>query len=93
MFPGCFERVLQFLNETFRDGGLHGWIAVLCLFTTKMAANALINRNGMMLPTLQEQFMTSTWLIGWMVAIVDAASQFSGKQFMSVEFIWVIIIF
>ncbi|XP_071795591.1 monocarboxylate transporter 12-like [Asterias amurensis] len=78
MFPGCFERVLQFSKDTFRDGGLHGWIAVLCLFTTKMAANLLVNCLGMMLPTLQEQFMTSTWLIGWMVAIVDAASQFSG---------------
>ncbi|XP_071796102.1 monocarboxylate transporter 11-like [Asterias amurensis] len=33
---------------------------------------------GMMLPTLQEQFATSTWLIGWMVAFVNAGGYFAG---------------
>ncbi|XP_071795654.1 uncharacterized protein [Asterias amurensis] len=31
-----------------------------------------------MLPTLQEQFVTSTWLIGWMVAFVNAGGYFAG---------------
>ncbi|XP_071789705.1 monocarboxylate transporter 12-like [Asterias amurensis] len=64
--------------DTLRDGGLHGWIAVLGLFTTKVAVSTTLKGLGMMLPTLQEQFLTSTWLIGWMVAFVDAGAQISG---------------
>ncbi|XP_071790755.1 monocarboxylate transporter 12-like [Asterias amurensis] len=64
--------------DTFRDGGLHGWIAVLGLFIIKVAWNIISKGLGMMLPTLQEQFLTSTWLIGWMFALVDAGLQFSG---------------
>ena len=79
MSSGCFGRVLQSLVDTFRDGGLRGWIAVLCLFTTKMALAVLVKGLGMMLPSLQEQFVTSTWLIGWMVAFVSAGISFSGK--------------
>ncbi len=78
MDPGYFERVLYSSIDTFRDGGLHGWFAVLGLLTTKLAWDIVLKGLGMMLPTLQEQFDTSTWLIGWMVAFVDAAAQFSG---------------
>ena len=79
MSSGCFGRVLQSLVDTFRDGGLRGWIAVLCLFTTKMALAVLVKGLGMMLPSLQEQFVTSTWLIGWMVAIIEASAYLSSK--------------
>ncbi|XP_071795883.1 monocarboxylate transporter 12-like [Asterias amurensis] len=78
MVSGCFERVLISSVDTFRDGGLHGWIAVLGLFTSRLAWNVLVKCLGMMLPTLQEQFVTSTWLIGWMVAFVDAGVEGSG---------------
>ncbi|XP_071795982.1 monocarboxylate transporter 12-like [Asterias amurensis] len=78
MKPGCFERVLQLVTDTLQDGGLHGWIAVLCLFTAKIAWAVLVKGLGMMLPTLQEQFVTSTWLIGWMVAFVNAGGFFAG---------------
>ncbi|XP_033639069.1 monocarboxylate transporter 12-like [Asterias rubens] len=78
MKSGCLERVLHFLTETLQDGGLHGWIAVLGLFTSKVAWCNLVKGLGMMLPTLQEQFDTSTWLIGWMVAFVHAGTLFSG---------------
>ena len=62
MKPGCFVRVMYFATETFQDGGLHGWIAVLGLFTSETAwAVLLVKGLGMMLPTLQEQFVTSTW--------------------------------
>ena len=80
MKPGCFERVLHSSIETLQDGGLHGWIAVLGLFTSKLAWNILLKGLGMMLPTLQEQFDTSTWLIGWMVAFVNAGGYFAGKH-------------
>ncbi|XP_071789706.1 monocarboxylate transporter 12-like [Asterias amurensis] len=64
--------------DTLRDGGLHGWIAVLSLFTTNVVVSTSLKALGMMLPTLQEQFLTSTWLVGWMVALVDAGSEISG---------------
>ncbi len=79
MVPGCFERVLHFSIDTLRDGGLHGWIAVLGLFTTKAVLAVLVKGLGMLLPILQEQFVTSTWLIGWMVAFVEAGAELSGK--------------
>ncbi|XP_071810310.1 monocarboxylate transporter 12-like [Asterias amurensis] len=78
MKSGCLERVLYFLTETLQDGGLHGWIVVLGLFTSKVAWCILVKGLGMMLPTLQEQFDTSTWLIGWMVAFVHSGTFFSG---------------
>ncbi|XP_033638836.1 monocarboxylate transporter 12-like [Asterias rubens] len=77
MERGCFGRVLQRLVDAFQDGGLHGWIAVLGLFISKMAWGALTKSMGMMLPSLQEQFVTSTWLIGWMVAIIEASAYLS----------------
>ncbi|XP_071795626.1 monocarboxylate transporter 12-like [Asterias amurensis] len=77
MPPGWFERVLISSKETLREGGLHGWIAVLALFASSAAWAAITKGLGMLLPTLQEQFVTSTWLIGWMVAFVDAAAQLS----------------
>ena len=79
MVPGWFERVWNYFTDTCRDGGLHGWIAVLGLFTSKVAWIVLLKGLGMMLPTLQEQFVTSTWLIGWMLAFVDAGTHLSGK--------------
>ncbi|XP_071795973.1 monocarboxylate transporter 6-like [Asterias amurensis] len=78
MKSGCLERVLYFLTETLQDGGLHGWIAVLGSFTSKIAWCNLVKGLGMMLPTLQEQFDTSTWLIGWMVAFVHSGAFISG---------------
>ena len=75
----CLERVLNSSIAIFREGGLHGWIAVFGLFTAKIAWSVLVKGMGMMLPTLQEQFDTSTWLIGWMVAFVSAGFEILGK--------------
>ncbi|XP_071795618.1 monocarboxylate transporter 12-like [Asterias amurensis] len=78
MAHGCLESVSNSLKETIRDGGIHGWIAVLGLFTCFAARVGVTKGLGMMLPTLQEQFVTSTWLIGWMVAFVSSGGAFSG---------------
>ncbi|XP_071795926.1 monocarboxylate transporter 12-like [Asterias amurensis] len=78
MASGCLERVLKSSKETYQDGGHHGWIAVLGLFTCCVAWIGILKGLGMMLPTLQEQFVTSTWLIGWMVAFVEAGAAISG---------------
>ena len=77
--PGCCTRFFHSSIDTLRDGGLYGWIAVLGLFTTKAALSTTLKGLGMMLPNLQEQFLTSTWLIGWMVPFVDAGAQISGE--------------
>ncbi|XP_033645060.1 monocarboxylate transporter 11-like isoform X2 [Asterias rubens] len=78
MMHSCFERILQAVVDTFQDGGFHGWVAVLCLFVTRAARATLFKGLGMMLPTLQEQFSTSTWLIGWMVATTEVGAQVGG---------------
>ena len=79
MAYGCLESVSNSLKETIRDGGIQGWIAVLGLFTCYVASVGVTKGLGMMLPTLQEQLVTSTWLIGRMVAFVAAGGASSGK--------------
>ncbi len=80
MALGCFECSVHFSFDPLRDGGLYGWISVLGLFASKMANGVLLKGLGMMLPTLQQQFLTSTWLIGWMVAFVGAGVYLTGKH-------------
>ncbi|XP_022104891.1 monocarboxylate transporter 12-like isoform X3 [Acanthaster planci] len=57
-----------------------GWRAVLCLFTTRFLWKFLIKGLGVMLPTLQEQFSTQTWLIGWTVSIMSPVACLTGSS-------------
>ncbi|XP_071801352.1 monocarboxylate transporter 12-like [Asterias amurensis] len=72
-----FQSVSSWFVKTFKDGGLLGWCAVLGLFSSWIAWIGLIKGLAVMLPTLQEQFDASTWLVGWMIAIIDASMQIS----------------
>ncbi|XP_071801073.1 monocarboxylate transporter 12-like [Asterias amurensis] len=72
------QSVSSWFVKTFKDGGLLGWFAVLCLSASWIAWIELIKGLAVMLPTLQEQFDASTWLVGWMIAIIDASSSISG---------------
>ncbi|XP_033636135.1 monocarboxylate transporter 12-like [Asterias rubens] len=76
---GCsfLQSVSSWFVKTFKDGGLLGWFAVLGLFSSWIAWIGLIKGLAVMLPTLQEQFNASTWLVGWMIAIIDASMQIS----------------
>ncbi|XP_038071628.1 monocarboxylate transporter 12-like [Patiria miniata] len=49
-----------------------GWCAVLCLLVSYLLWVWLLKALGVMLPTLQEQFATQTWLAGWMLSIITA---------------------
>ncbi len=79
------KSVSTWVVTTFRDGGLHGWFAALGLFSSWMVWMSLIKGLAVMLPALQEQFNASTWLVGWMIAIVDASVEFSGKIFNNIN--------
>ncbi|XP_038054380.1 monocarboxylate transporter 12-like isoform X1 [Patiria miniata] len=55
-----------------------GWYAVLCFFVSFVLWSWVLKALGVMLPTLQEQFVAQTWLVGWMIAIINAVSCVTG---------------
>ncbi|XP_038047845.1 monocarboxylate transporter 12-like [Patiria miniata] len=55
-----------------------GWVVVLCLHVSCILWSGVLKALGVMLPTLVEQFATKTWLIGWMVAIINGAINIVG---------------
>ncbi|XP_038075963.1 monocarboxylate transporter 11-like [Patiria miniata] len=55
-----------------------GWCAVLSLHMTWLVWTGLIKGLGVMLPVLQEEFQSSTWLVGWTIAIINGISDFVG---------------
>ena len=59
-------------------GPQRGWSVVLCLHVNWLVWSGLIKSLGVMLPTLQEQFVTQTWLTGWTVAIVVGVVNIAG---------------
>ena len=54
------------------DGGRRGWIAVLAMFARNMVWVGVSKGLGVMLPTLQVQFASETWILGWITAMVFA---------------------
>ncbi|XP_071803146.1 monocarboxylate transporter 14-like isoform X2 [Asterias amurensis] len=48
------------------------------MFSSCMTWVALAKSLAVMLPTLQEQFGASTWLVGWIVAMVDGSVELAG---------------
>ncbi|XP_038071499.1 monocarboxylate transporter 13-like [Patiria miniata] len=59
-------------------GSYQHWFSVLCLFMDWFLWAGLIKTLGVMLPTLQEQFVAQAWLIGWMIAVVDGVIKIAG---------------
>ena len=54
------------------DGGRPGWIAVLALWSINFVWVGVTKGLGMMLPIVQDQLNTQTWIIGWITAAVVA---------------------
>ncbi|XP_038044230.1 monocarboxylate transporter 11-like [Patiria miniata] len=54
------------------DRAQAGWVAVLTMWTRGVIRVAMLKGLGMMLPTLQDQFGTTTWAIGWMTSLIVA---------------------
>ncbi|XP_038056042.1 monocarboxylate transporter 11-like [Patiria miniata] len=47
-----------------------GWVSLLTMWTRGVTRMAILKGLGMMLPTLQDQFGTTTWVIGWMTSLM-----------------------
>ena len=76
---GC-AWLISYFNEMVKEGGYLGCIGVLAMFSTWMTWVALSKSLAVMLPTLQDQFGASTWLVGWIVAMVDGSVDLAGKS-------------
>ncbi len=65
------------------DGGISGWISVLATWMLYAVWTIVVKGLAVMLPTLQEQFGTTTSLIGWVVATTGTAMGFACKLYYS----------
>ena len=65
-----------------RDGGTAGRIAVLTFWTDCFVWVGIVKGLGVMLPTLQTQFETKTWIIGWMIATTVGVSGLTGRYWL-----------
>ncbi|XP_072030778.1 monocarboxylate transporter 13-like [Amphiura filiformis] len=54
------------------------WMILLSSFMTMMLWDGTIKSLAVLLPTLQQQFATRTWMIGGMIALMNAVKDFSG---------------
>ena len=57
-----------------QDGGRPGWIAGFTMWLVYFIWSGFIKGLGIMLPTLQQQFGTSTSIIGWIIAMLFTMS-------------------
>ena len=64
-----------------REGGRAGLVAILTLWTRGVLRVGILKGLGLMLPVLQDQFVTKTWVIGWIVSTIIAFSGVASKQF------------
>ncbi|XP_022104113.1 monocarboxylate transporter 12-like [Acanthaster planci] len=62
--------------------GHAGWYAVICLHVNWLLWTGLLKGLGVLLPTLQEQFTTDTWMIGGLIATITGAGSFTGPCLM-----------
>ena len=60
------------------DGGWPGWAAVLAMWARTFAWMGIVKGVGVMLPTLQQQFDTETWIIGWITSMLFTVSGLIG---------------
>ena len=61
-----------------QDGGALGWFAVLGSFGGSFAWVGSTKGLAVLLPTLQDQLSSPTWLVGWMIAIIDGIIDLAG---------------
>ena len=57
-------------------------IAVLTFWTDCFVWVGIVEGLGVMLPTLQTQFETKTWIIGWMIAMTIGVSGLTGRYWL-----------
>ena len=61
------------------DGGRAGCIVVFAMWTDMLMWFWILKGMGIMLPTIQYQFDTKTWVIGWITCIMLAIAGFAGN--------------
>ena len=59
--------------------GRAGWIAVLTLWVRAVVWMWILKGIGIMLPTIQEQFDSTTWVMGWISSLFIVVSGFIGN--------------
>ncbi|XP_038055534.1 monocarboxylate transporter 1-like [Patiria miniata] len=65
-------------SESDLDGGIHGWVGVLGTFASWFTWMGTVKCLAVMLPALQDQFNSHTWLVGWVIAIFDGSVDLTG---------------
>ena len=63
-----------------QDGGLYGWVAVFTAWTVTLIWAVFVKGLGIMLPSLQEQFETTTALTGWVIAAICTTTGAGGND-------------
>ncbi|XP_038077330.1 monocarboxylate transporter 12-like [Patiria miniata] len=58
--------------------GRTGWFVVLALWTRLFILVGIYKAIGMMIPLLQVQFDTTTWILGWITSIIGAPAGLAG---------------
>ena len=61
------------------NGGVTGWVAVLTLFTLNVSSVGVTKGLGVLLMTLEDQLVSKSWILGWIVAVSVAISGITGK--------------
>ena len=70
--PNRFETERQNIKTRYL-AVLGAWVAFLCW-------TGMVKALAVLLPTLRVQFLAQTWLIGWMITIMDAFIDLSGNK-------------
>ncbi|XP_038066069.1 monocarboxylate transporter 12-like isoform X2 [Patiria miniata] len=76
--PSLHQRERVGGPQESQDGGPQSWFAVLAAWMTWFFWGGLLKGLGVLVPTLQVQFATSTWIIGWIVAMLTGSVGLSG---------------
>ncbi|XP_038066395.1 monocarboxylate transporter 12-like [Patiria miniata] len=61
-----------------RETSWSGWLAVLVLWTHGFIWVGIVKSLAMMLPVLKDQFDSETWILGWMIAMIQAMNGITG---------------
>ena len=81
----CITRVVAFSQKkvmvaTRTDAGW-SWFIFLSAFASYLLWEGTIKSLAVLPPTLKEHFRTHTWMIGLMIALMNAVKDFSGKVY------------
>ena len=65
-------------TNTMTVGALGRWNSVVSAWICWMMWGGIVKALGVQMPVLESQFAADAWLIGWIVAMTDAAIDLAG---------------